>query len=222
MPATLIYVLNKENIKIIPSVLIIIIFSIPFSWENLYWSYQNHTFISIFIALLGIYFISQPSVSIYAVTIITSFAAITNAAALYIPLIAMLAVLAYDYRAPSSYVKALYFGILALSTYLLSVNPAPWHDIYKVKTFSQLLHSILIYSNWPQGLGYLIWPLLAASALFVLWKLLREKKSVSFIETYGLWLSAWFFLFSTVYSRGLLFEQISNRYLDYYLPGLVE
>ncbi len=219
--SVLVFIFKRNDARHLIVAMLLMIFIPVFDWENFYWSYQSQVYFSIFFAIIGSYLCSKKNINLIGIFIVTYVAGFSNAAAVYIPIIAIINLIL---TRKSNFKNWLSIGLcimLAYVAYKIFVASTPWHDRYKADSLGSLLNSAMKYSAWPNNAGWLLWPALVFSSVKVAYRLNTDENNVSQLERFGLSLSIWFFLFliSSIYNRAG-FTSIPVRYFSYYLLGI--
>jgi hypothetical protein len=216
--AVISYVFIKNKVMPVRIAMLLLLFIPAFDWENIYWSYQSQVYFSVLFGIIGCYLCSKEKINLFQILFLTLIAGLSNAAALYIPIMAAFSItfqLRQNKIAKYQFVFCLF---LSFFSYKLFAAQTPWHDQYKANSLETLTTSSIKYLAWPENAGWLLWVLLASISLVTAFHMYKNDKKVEPLERFGLFLAAWFFLFllSTIYSRAL-FMVVPVRYYTYYL-----
>jgi len=217
----LVFIFKRNDAQHLIIAVLLLIFIPVLDWENFYWSYQSQVYFSMFFAILGSYLCSKKNINLIGIFIFTCAAGFSNAAAVYIPIIALINLLLTGKPSFKNWLSIIFYILLVYLSYKFFVASTPWHDRYKADSLGLLLNSAMKYSAWPNNAGWLIWPALAFCSIKVAHRLNVDQNNVSQLERFGLSLSIWFFLFlvSSIYNRAG-FPSIPVRYFSYYLLGI--
>lgn len=208
--------------------LLLVVFCLPFAWENLVSGFQISFFQLLLFSFLGIGLSvhAKPSwaaaIGLLAIPLAGLF---TMASGMFAPAVAggVLAWRTWRRELPSSWLvlAALLFGISVLG-YVL-VPPTPHHAGLKAQSVGELAHALFVVLAWPFPtrfpLGIVLWlsPLLwAASLLF-------RQESPPRLVVFAVAISAWVALqaLAMAYSRGHGAAPVSSRYMDLLAIGCV-
>ncbi len=86
--AVISYVFIKNKVMPVRIAMLLLLFIPAFDWENIYWSYQSQVYFSVLFGIIGCYLCSKEKINLFQILFLTLIAGLSNAAALYIPIMA--------------------------------------------------------------------------------------------------------------------------------------
>lgn len=223
IPSFLVYFINKEELSLKKTFIVLAIFLPVLDWENLYWSYQSQVYFSIVFSFLGIALCSKEKIPTFLLILVIIFAGLSNGAAFYIPFLAAIASVFFRLKEPRRIIlfrNFMLWLLVSFISYKVFSVPTPWHDKYKVDSLELFVNASKDFLSWPRGFGYILILVMIYKSAQVLKRMIWDKAEPSQKEKIGFLLTVWFmiFLLSAIYTRAGL-REIPNRYYIYYLLG---
>lgn len=217
----LIFLINLDKFRWLPSMFLFVVYSLPMCWENQFWGNQSQFYFLILFLILGLWYAASEEVSVLLVSLFSVLAVASMGTAFLIPVIASFHCFirwALNIKNKIWMYKGIWFLLLGgILTQVIWHNPA--HKELRANSFNQFFEGLKEYLCWP-GMPF---PFIGfiSLCLFILLlgiKLFRNENWTK-LEVF----SCMFIFF--VYAIGVMgsFARVGGiaiRYHDYLLLGL--
>ncbi len=208
--------------------LLVLIFALPFDWENTLRGFQSQFAFLLLFTLIHLHgsLMRKPLGVGWWVAQAAGFATLLSAGSGFVSAAVVIVILGYRAlllrQGSRGDIATLIASVAILGAgFLLSV-PAPWHDQYHPDSVLTFLHSLTLLLAWPFPL-FLVAPLMVAPILILALKTPRSPPSpaspVLIVLALGLW--TWIQTAGLAYSRGGFFLGYSSRYGDLLAVGVI-
>lgn len=208
--------------------LVVLFFTLPFSWENTLAGFQSQFYYLLFFSLFHLWAtLSGPRFSwLWGCGLLAGILAVFCMASGFLAAAASLAVLAYRLLRERRWtlqqgISAGFCLLLCLAGWALKTD-APAHDYLKAEGLGMLLHNILVLSSWPSQQLF-PWSLFVVVPTLLGVVLILRQKTLSKMDAVLLGFLVWVALQLTAisYSRGNQGVFLSSRYLDLVLINVI-
>lgn len=219
------YKRKSEKISILTISIIVLVFAIPLSIENLLWGFLSQTYFVVLFAAITFWLATNPKLSwkgLFLCILVGFLASLSMGSGFTLPFVIGLVCLYYAITNKDNTYKWLLFSVLAfMACYFQSrlIVHVPAHEQLKAKNITDLIISFAKCLYWPfknNQTIILMWiPTVAISIFFII----KQKFKFNRNLVYSFTLLCWTLLvmFATSYQRGGGGVGPAERHVDFFI-----